>query len=97
MFPNWDEHKDDTWIVLKREPKSPILIVAFENGDSFEMDPDEVKRFLELYGMPEGVGIIDYVWNFYAAKLHMLEDWRIESLSQEQAGVFTGEGRRFIL
>ena len=76
------------YIVLKREPQSPTVVVVLPSQDSYEMDGgDELERYLQMLEIPDSLHIRDYVWNFYAAKVD-LTDMSLEPLSVEQASSF---------
>lgn len=95
MFPNFDEHKKDDWLVLFREPKSDVMILACQNKDSFQLSQDEIRTWLKLLGVPEELGIVDYVWNFYGARLD-LRTMTIEPLTIEQGRILGGVTKEFV-
>ena len=75
-------------VVFAREYESPTMIVIFENQDSYEVDGGmEIEQYLKMLGVPEELGVRDYVWNFYAAALD-LKQMRMQPLTFEQAMSF---------
>ena len=76
------------YIILKREPESPSVVIIFPNQDSYELDGgEELETYLKLLKIPEHLKLRDYVWNFYGAKLDFI-DMRMERLTQDQAASF---------
>ena len=75
------------YLVMMREPQSPVVVVALPNQDSYELDVEETLTYLKLMNVSEEVGFFDYVWNFYAAKLD-LNIMHFEPLTLEQASSY---------
>lgn len=51
-------------LVLYREPESDVVVLILENQDSYESATEEIEAYLKLLGVEEGLGILDYCWNF---------------------------------
>jgi len=51
-----------------REPFEKTIILVLPDGDSYELEPRILERYLKLYGVPEDLiwGLLTYIWNFYA-------------------------------
>jgi hypothetical protein len=76
------------FIIGMREPQGVTIVVALPNQDSYEMFPEEFEMWLSKMGVPAEVGFLEYLWNFYSAKLLLNGDFRIEPLSMEQVEAF---------
>jgi len=77
------------FIVVTREPHGATVVVTLPNQDSYELFPEEFEMWLRKIDVPSEVGFLDYIWNFYSAKLLLKEDFHIESLTMEQAEAFS--------
>jgi len=76
------------YLVLKREPMSPMVTVILPNQDSYSFgDGEELEIYLKMLEIPEDLKIRDYVWNFFGCKID-LTDMSMEPLSYEQASAF---------
>jgi len=77
------------FIIGMREPQGVTIVVALPNQDSYELFSEEFEMWLSKIGVPSEVGFLEYIWNFYTAKLLLKENFRIEALTTEQVEAFT--------
>jgi len=75
------------FVVLYRELQAQTLVIVLPNKDSYESEFDEARIYLQLLGVPEELGAVDYVWNFYAGVVSLV-DHTISPLSLEEAIAF---------
>lgn len=60
------------YIVMLRQPRDEFVVIILPNQDSYEVNADDARKYLKLIGVPESVGFLAYVWNFYAARLDLI-------------------------
>lgn len=77
------------YVVLRRTPMMHDFTLALPNGDSYQMEREEVMLFLKQIGvlLLDAERFVDYVWGFYSAKWHF-HQCRLEPLSQDQANFY---------
>ena len=72
------------FVVLYRELQGQTMVIVLPNKDSYESEFEEARTYLRLLGVPDELGAVDYVWNFYGGLVN-LETMRLEPLSLEEA------------
>lgn len=87
MIPPVNEIKNG--ITLKRYPREQHCVMGLENGDTYSVTHEELAFILKRLGVPEDLGVVDYLWNFYAVYVD-LNYMVMKSLSIEQAETMTG-------
>ena len=50
-----------------REHREPNITLLLPNGDSYDLEPRILERYLKKYNLPEDfiMGLMSYIWNFY--------------------------------
>ena len=50
-----------------REPFENTIALLLPTGDSYDLEPRILERYLKQYGLPEDciMGLMSYIWNFY--------------------------------
>ena len=65
--------EDINYVVMAREPRSPVVTAILPNQDSYELTHEEAQRYLILLGVKETNHFLDYVWNFYGGRIGIPE------------------------
>lgn len=71
------------YVELRREVGLDDVEVMVPTGDSFDLSLEEARLYLLQLGIPElkREKALDKLWNFYAIKLHLVDDeYRVETL-----------------
>lgn len=70
------------YIEIRRELRTEDLEVTYPSGDSYDLTLEETRLVLMQLGVPElkREKALDKVWNFYAIKIHLQQDYRYETL-----------------
>jgi len=88
-YPPLDIAKDG--FIIRREYRGDHFLFAFPNGDSWELSRDNAETFLRMMKEPIGFKILDYVWNFYAAFVSIVDgEWSMKPMTPYQAEQYTG-------
>jgi len=75
-----------------REPQDDRIALILENGDSYDLEPRILERYLGMYRLPEDFlwGLMAYIWNFgsvlFDRTLERYERIPMEELVDETTG-----------
>lgn len=77
--------------ILRRDFKGDRFAVGLSNGDTYELSRTDLETYMRVLGVPEDFGVVDYVWNFYAAVVaHEQGCWSFNGITPFQADDVVG-------
>ena len=58
---------DFDYFCFIREYREPMIVLLLPTGDSYELEPRLLERYMKRYGYAEDymMALLSYVWNFY--------------------------------
>jgi hypothetical protein len=59
------------YLYITRLPHVPLFTVYFPNGDTYDLSPDQMERYVKMMGCEKPTNVLDYIWNFNSARFHI--------------------------